>query len=195
MIKTFRKIMLVFVVFTLLFIWGNSMMPGDISTEESDWVMQLVQPVLDFVHSGRIQVWLTRLADHLPERIQSFSYRAIGWLDRHVLTRDSSFLVRKAAHLSEYMLLGFFMGFLFAHSDGRGRVFLPEGACLAAALVDEGIQLFSIQRAAQLRDVCIDMLGAIAGLTAALILLSILRLIVRVRAKKRKRTPKTGNFS
>ena len=188
MINTFRKIVLVCVILTLLFIWGNSLLPGEVSSRESSWVMELVRPALDFVHSGRIQLRLTYLADRLPQRIQPPAYRVIGWLDRHVLTRDSAFLVRKAAHLSEYMLLGFLMGLLFVRSDGRGRVFLPEGACLAAALVDEGIQLFSVGRAAQLRDVCIDMLGAIAGLTVALILLTALWFISRHRA------PKTGKF-
>lgn len=188
-ISTLRKLVLVCTVLTLLFIWGNSLLPGDVSSQESGWVQELLEPVLRFIGSGRIQLWLDRLADRLPGELSGPAHRVVDWLDRNVLSRDPAFLVRKAAHLSEFMLLGFFMALLFAHSDGRGRVFLPENGCLAAALVDEGIQLFSIQRTSQLRDVCIDLAGSTMGLAAALVLLTLLRFIAWLHR------PKSGKFS
>ena len=169
-----HKILIVLVAFTLLFIWVNSMLPADMSGQASGWVQRLVQPVLDFIGSGRIQVALQRAADLFPERIRQALYRGIDFLDRVILSRDPSFLVRKAAHLSEYMLLGFLLCLLFVRRDGRSRFFLPELACLTAAVVDECIQLFSEGRAAQVRDVCIDLSGGTFGVLAALIVLAVL---------------------
>ncbi len=188
-IHTFRKIVLVCIVLTLMFIWGNSLLPGDVSSRQSARMEELLEPVLDYIGSGRPQTVLDRLADMLPGRLQPLGHRIAGWLDRNVLSREPSFLVRKAAHLSEFMLLGFLMALLFARSDGSVRVFLPEAGCLAAAMVDEGIQLFSFERTSQLRDVCIDLTGSTAGLIAAAILLTALRFLYWLRG------PESGKSS
>ena len=187
--KLSQKILLFCVALTLLFIWVNSMLPADLSGEESEWVKKLLQPVLDFLHSGRIQVRVTALIQHLPPRLGALAERLLDWLERHVLSKDATVLVRKAAHFSEYLLLGFLTGLLFVRRDGRSRFFLPEAACLVAAVIDEGIQLFSAGRAAQVRDVCIDMSGATTGLVVALVLLSVLRLFHREEKPKFGKDP------
>ena len=174
--KLSQKILIVSVILTLAFIWINSMLPGDLSGRESGWVQRLVEPVLDFVRSGQVRTALIRLAMELPDRLSQALIRFANIIEENVLSRDASFLVRKAAHFSEYALLGYLMGLLCVRKNGRSRFFLPEAGCLAAALIDEGIQLFSEGRAAQLRDVCIDLSGATLGLIVALILLAVLRL-------------------
>ena len=168
-----QKILIFFVTVTLLFIWVNSMLPSDLSGQESGWVQKLLQPVLDWIYNGRIQAGLAALAARLPAPLARAALGLAAAAER-LLARGPEFLVRKAAHFSEYMLLGFLMGLLCVSRDGRRRFFLPEGACLAAALIDEGIQFFSEGRAPQLRDVCIDLSGATLGLLVGLLLLSVL---------------------
>lgn len=173
--KTAHTILIICVVFTLLFIWGNSLLPGDLSSVESGWVQRLLQPALDFLRSGRIQAALTQWAEGLPGRLPDIFLRVGEALNQYLLSQTGSFLVRKAAHFSEYMLLGFFLGLLLVRENGKGRFFLSELLCLAVAAVDESIQMFSEGRSPQLRDVCVDISGAALGLVVALTLLAVLR--------------------
>ncbi len=182
--KISQKILAVSVILTLTFIWVNSMLPGDLSGRESQWVLRLVEPLLDYVRSGQVRQAMIRFALRFPDRLSETLIRFASAVEDHLLSRDASFLVRKAAHFSEYALLGYLVGLLCVRRDGRSRFFLPEAACLAAALIDEGIQLFSAGRAAQLRDVCIDLSGATLGLTVALVLLGAVRVFLRVSAPK-----------
>ena len=175
-------IFLVCVILTLLFIWVNSMLPGDLSGMESAWVQKLVQPVLDFIYSGRIQAGISLLAVRLPGQLGAALLRLAETLDEKLPYLYPSILVRKAAHFSEYALLGFFMGLLFVRRDGRSRFFLPALACLTAAAIDESIQLFVSGRAGQVRDVCIDMCGALSGLAIALTVLAVARSWYRARS-------------
>lgn len=186
--KLSQKILIFLLALTLVFIWVNSMLPGDLSSMESGWVQKLLGPLLDFIYSGRIQATLRLLADQLPERLRTWVLLLYTQLNDHILSLSPTVLVRKAAHFSEYTLLGLLMGLQFVRRDGRSRFFLPETLCLAVALIDESIQLFSTGRAAQLRDVCIDLSGATLGLTIALTLLSVLRFWHR-------NTPGIGKFS
>lgn len=173
--KLSRKILIFCLVLTLLFIWCNSMLPADLSSTESGWVQKLLKPALDFIYSGRIQAGLRILAEKLPERVRTAVLHMTALLDERLMSLYPSVLVRKAAHFSEYALLGFLMGLLWVRQDGRSRFLLPEGLCLAAASIDECIQLFVDGRAGQLRDVCIDLSGATMGLLIALTLLAALR--------------------
>ncbi len=148
------------------------MFPADVSGQMSGWVQRLLQPVLDFLYSGRIEGALAKLASRLPAPLE----RAVLWAKKameELLALGPVYLVRKAAHFSEYTLLGFFMGLLCVSRDDRLRFLLPEGLCLVAALIDEGIQLFSEGRGASLRDVCIDLSGATLGVLIALLVLVI----------------------
>ncbi|MBQ7247542.1 MAG: VanZ family protein [Lachnospiraceae bacterium] len=75
-------------------------------------------------------------------------------------------LVRKLAHFTEFMLLGLLTGELL-HTLGRRGFFSRIFAflcCMAAAVIDESIQIFSDGRGAQVQDVLLDCGGALAGL-------------------------------
>lgn len=181
------KILLVLVIATLLFVWGNSLLPADLSSMESGRVEKLLAPVLAFLQSGQLQQWLTTMGARLASAIEKAVQALCTGLDR-LLALGSTVLVRKAAHFSEYMLLGFLMALLFARKRSWSRFLLPEGCSLAAALVDEGIQLFSHGRSAQLRDVCIDLSGATLGIFLGLLFLALLR-GVRALVRKMKKVP------
>lgn len=152
-------IKLLLVAAMLLFIWGNSLVPGDLSRIESEWFLTLIYPVVEFIQ---------RVLAHFG----------------HVYTM--SFLVRKMAHFSEYALLGVLMFWLFVRSDGRGRYVLPTVLCFSAACVDEGIQLFAIERGPALRDVMIDFAGSCAGILAMAFVVEILYALTRRRRRRRR---------
>jgi len=137
-----RRIRIALAAFTLLFIWGNSLLPASLSGQESEWVRELLEPIL------------SRLRDGIP------------WLGTEM---DSSTLVRKLAHFCEYMLLGFLVGLMLERPEGKGRFFPAEGVCLAAACLDEFIQRFVPGRGPGIKDVLLDFSGATVGVCLAMV--------------------------
>ena len=79
------------------------------------------------------------------------------------LGEAGSYVIRKAAHITEFACLGFLLSGFFRRV-GRSWA-APAALCaLAAACVDETIQLFSPGRSSQLTDVWIDFFGALMGM-------------------------------
>lgn len=71
-------------------------------------------------------------------------------------------IVRKAAHVCEYFLLGNALRLVGHYLWRRASAWtLVLGVCIAS--IDEYLQLFSPGRGAQVRDVGIDMCGVIVG--------------------------------
>jgi len=158
-------IKLILVILMLAFIWGNSLLPGDLSSQESEKVLELLQPVVGP---------LTRVLN------------AGGFdVDEHTV-------VRKLAHFTEYAVLGALMFLLFVKPDGRSRYLLPAGLCLTTAGIDEGIQIFAQDRGPALRDVAIDFCGSCIGLLAAAFV--ILLLYYKVRSERAWRAHRANRF-
>lgn len=133
-------IKLLLVILLLVFIWGNSFLPGELSERESEKVLEILEPVV---------VPVTR------------ALNGMGYdLDEHMV-------VRKLAHFTEYAVLGVLMYLLFVKPDGRSRYLLPAGLCLVAAGIDEGIQILAVDRGPALRDVALDFCGSAVGILAA----------------------------
>ena len=66
--KKNRVLLLVLIVVTLLFIWGNSLLSREQSSDESAWVMHLVTPLLEvFVGKGHVTEYLVRKLAHFTE--------------------------------------------------------------------------------------------------------------------------------
>ncbi len=130
------------VALMLLFIWGNSLMPASVSGQESEWVRELLEPVLSFLQAG---------------------------LSRFGTEVEQSILVRKLAHFCEYMMLGFLVGLMLERPEGKTRFFPAEGICLAAACLDEFIQRFVPGRGPGLKDVLLDFSGATVGVCLAMV--------------------------
>lgn len=90
-----------------------------------------------------------------------------------------SFPVRKAAHLSEYALLGLLASNaciqlarargreVCLRSEGKRLLLLAFALCVLYAASDEFHQLFVDGRSGQLRDVVIDSCGAMIGVLVA----------------------------
>ena len=75
---------------------------------------------------------------------------------------ESSFLLRKMAHFTEFGLLGMCLGWLFGML--RKKKTWPIALGVAAACVDETIQRFVPGRVSSLKDVAIDSCGMLTGM-------------------------------
>ena len=95
------------------------------------------------VQSGRVEEFLLPILNFLciPEAMRQF-------------------LVRKAAHLTEFAVLGF----LWSGALQGKRFCHPLVLSIFTAIVDEGIQRFVPGRSGEIEDVLIDTAGVIAAL-------------------------------
>ena len=90
-------------------------------------------------------------------------------------------MLRKAAHFTEYMLLGIAACYDARRLGMKGffSAVLPMYLCLFTAVVDESIQLFSSGRSSLLTDVWIDHSGSLIGVAIAFIVLKFYRLYIK----------------
>ncbi len=123
-----RRLGVALLVCNLIFIWGNSLLPGEVSGAFSDGVKALLEQLLP--------------GDGLGD--------------------SGGGLLRKAAHFTEFTLLGLCLGWLCGML-GKKK-YWPALWGVAAACVDETIQIFVPDRGPGIRDVCIDSSGVLAGL-------------------------------
>ena len=128
-----KKILSVLMILNLALIWGNSLMPGQVSGEMS----------------GGIVAWL---GNFLP----------------FFATEAGHTFLRKAAHFSEFCLLGILTGTRRA-LDGKDLPLSLTGYGLTAACIDETIQIFVPGRGSSLLDVWIDTAGFASGLLIAML--------------------------
>ena len=73
-------------------------------------------------------------------------------------------LIRKAAHFTEFACLGALLSLRCRLTEERHGILFPSLLAMAAALVDESIQLITPDRGPSLIDVWIDTSGAVAGI-------------------------------
>ena len=119
----------------LIFIWGNSLLPGHISGAFSDWVKEILANLLPFLFTGsdaNAGGGLLRKLAHFTE------FAALG------------------------ACLSWFYAMLTANHR-RQRLFAGLSGILAAC-IDETIQRFVPQRNGCLTDVGIDTAGVITGI-------------------------------
>ena len=78
----------------------------------------------------------------------------------------SEHFIRKCAHLFEYTVLGFLIGFVKDSFVGKNKIgmYVSLASGFVIASCDELIQLTSEGRSAQFTDVCIDFAGVALGL-------------------------------
>lgn len=91
--------------------------------------------------------------------------------------------IRKTAHFIEFAVLGVLAQLVFGGfcRTAKGGIAFSIIAGLAIALCDETIQLFAAGRSGEVRDVCLDLLGAVTGALIALVV----RILIR-RTRKRQ---------
>jgi len=72
--------------------------------------------------------------------------------------------IRKAAHFTEFACLGVLLSWRGLLTGERHKVTYPALLAMAAAVVDESIQLITPDRGPSLTDVWIDTSGAVTGI-------------------------------
>ncbi len=98
--------------------------------------------------------------------------------------------VRKLAHMTEYAFLAVLCGayyMLNCKRQGWMRWIVPIGFCLLYAITDEVHQIFS-SRGPAVRDVLIDLSGAILGLCILYGIIGLVRLCIRRKEARRRKT-------
>ena len=135
MIRTDKRIRIctVLLVCNLIFIWGNSLLPGDLSGALSDWVKAVLESL--FAQG--------------PD------------------AGTSGGLLRKLAHFTEFTALGMLLCWRFGMLGKGWKPALVLG--IAAACMDETIQMFVPDRGPGIRDVCIDASGVATGIALLLL--------------------------
>ena len=124
------------------------------------WKHSMCTANISSAQSGRVEQLLTPILDFfcVSESIRQF-------------------VIRKAAHFTEFAVLGLLWAGAF-----QKRVFLyPFSISVLTAVVDEGIQLFVPGRSGQLKDVLLDSSGA----AAALVFLWVIRFFLERKVRKK----------
>ncbi len=145
----FGRIIFTFgLVASILFVFGNSMEIAEVSSEASGSML---------------------------EKVQAF-FTTIGMADFAASIGEG--VIRKIAHVCEYMLVGFFMMLCLRVYTKRflRHIAWPMFGGLFVALIDETIQLFSEGRSASVTDIWIDFFGISIGVFVALFLLCLWRM-------------------
>ncbi len=131
MIRSQRRLQLctALLLMILAFIWGNSLMPAEISNAFSEWAKGILARFL----SGDSPV-----------------------------TEESSGLLRKIAHFTEFAALGICLAWrcgMLGRKQYRGFL-----AGVGVAAMDETIQLFVSGRSGKITDVLLDISGVLTGM-------------------------------
>ena len=123
------------------------------------WIIVFSWMVLIYLLSDQPAIQSSHLSESITEFIVGSSAEAVSF-DRW------NFLVRKNAHLFNYLVLGILvMNALTKSLVSRYRsVVWSCGICVLFACTDEFHQLFVAGRGAQLMDVLIDSVGALVGI-------------------------------
>ena len=111
----------------LIFIWGNSLLPGEISQAFSDWVKTLLS----------------------------------GMVSGGSGSGQGSGLLRKIAHFTEFTALGSLL--CWRAGMRNKKKYVPFLWGVAAACIDECIQIFAPGRAPRVTDVLLDSCGVLTG--------------------------------
>lgn len=114
------RLCITLLILNLIFIWGNSLMPGSVSGAISDWVKSILQAIFSMSEdSGSGGFWVRKLA-HFTE----FAALGVwfGWL---------------AAMLGKGKILPFFCGAAAACVDETIQCFVPDrGPGIRDVLID-----------------------------------------------------------
>ena len=82
--------------------------------------------------------------------------------DKNYIIDNTSFIIRKIAHVTEYLILGFLM-FNVLMQYNICNIYCAIGLCILYSCTDEFHQLFIDGRSGSIRDVLIDSIGIIIG--------------------------------
>lgn len=82
--------------------------------------------------------------------------------EKEIIVKNSSFYIRKIAHITEYLILGFLM-FNLLKQYSVTNIYYAIGLSILYSCTDEFHQLFINGRSGSIRDVLIDTIGILIG--------------------------------
>lgn len=101
-----KKILIIISILTLIFIWGQSMLPKGQSANESGFIMDLVRPFLEiFVGKGNVTDHLVRKVAHFVEYsvlgVEFALFLVAGWIaNAKCNAKEGSTLIAEIMSLS-----------------------------------------------------------------------------------------------
>jgi VanZ family protein len=134
------------------------------------WTAVIVWMLVIFILSAQNGPESTQLSDRVAEiiieKINMLVPLNIDITTATVFVKYSRILLRKIAHITEYFILGLLvMNAMKASNVPKSKAFiLSLVICILYAVSDEVHQYFVPCRGAQVSDVLIDSIGAIAGI-------------------------------
>lgn len=150
--------------------------------------IKLWQVLLLFVALWSIFIWSNSCRPAAASAGQSL--QVLAWCRPvlqalHIPEEMGHILIRKAAHMTEFMILGcLWTGTFLARCPRRiGRSMFTAGSfCLVTALTDETIQLFSPGRGSLVTDIWIDFGGSCVGILLVSMIYILCRFVHRSNA-------------
>lgn len=82
--------------------------------------------------------------------------------EKEIIVKNSSFYIRKIAHITEYLILGFLM-FNLLNQYSVTKIYYAIGLSILYSCTDEFHQLFINGRSGSIKDVLIDSIGILIG--------------------------------
>lgn len=82
--------------------------------------------------------------------------------EKEIIIKNSSFYIRKIAHITEYLILGF-LTFNLLKQYSVTNIYYAIGLSILYSCTDEFHQLFINGRSGSIRDVLIDSIGILIG--------------------------------
>ena len=82
--------------------------------------------------------------------------------EKEIIVKNSSFYIRKIAHITEYLILGFLM-FNLLKQYSVTNIYYAIGLSILYSCTDEFHQLFIRGRSGSIRDILIDSIGILIG--------------------------------
>jgi len=144
---------IIFIILTLSFIFGNSLLPGSKSSAESNVFSNIFIKIF------------------YPD------FSSLDGTKQEVITNFSTLIVRKSAHITEYLTLGIFVFLLLKEFISSNLIYILMPCFIyMVAIVDESIQIFTPNRGPSIKDTFIDLSGAL--------LFSIITFLIKNRRRK-----------
>ena len=112
--KDRKRLIIILIVITLVFIWGNSMIPGSLSSEMTEWLKDTLGKIFPFVKGGGEES-----GSHILRKAMHFTAYAILGMEITCLKNCS----RKLDNCKVLL-----MGILAAMIDETIQLFTPERA-------------------------------------------------------------------
>ena len=128
-------------------------------------ILLILWMILIFCFSNQKADNSSKLSDGVIVKVASIFVKDDLTKDKkNELIDKYTFIVRKIAHFSIYLILGIFSFNLISSYDIKNIVLYSLLICIVYASADEFHQLFVMGRSCEVRDVLIDTLGSLIGI-------------------------------